>query len=138
MGKSDKDSDSISNKTQKKQDVSGASKSVETSQKLINRYDSAKAVTGKTIKEAQNEMVRKRAEIKELFVTLNNQTKNKKFHKDVERISNAVDSIHSWDISKEPDSKSKLFVPTPNAQRHMDNQIRRLRDLKKNLEKETD
>ena len=136
MRKSDKDSDSISNNPQRKQDISGASKSVETSQKLINRYDSAKAVTGKTVKEAQKELGRKRAEIKELFVILNNQTKNKKFHKHVERISNAVDSIHSWDISKEPDSESKLFVPTPRAQRHMDNQIRQLRELKKNLEKE--
>ena len=52
------------------------------------------------------------------------------------RISNAVDALHSWDIAKEPHSKSKMYVPTIKAKGLMDKQIGRLIKLKNNLERE--
>lgn len=136
MGRLDRDSDSITNQKSKKQNNKTAPNPTETAQKLINRYDSAKVVGGKTIEDARKKLEAKKAEIKELFVTLSDQTKNNKTHQAVERISNVVDALHSWDIAKEPDSKSKLYVPTAKARELMDKQIGRLKELKKNLEKE--
>ena len=53
----------------------------------------------------------------------------------MERIKHVVDASHSWDIAKEPDSKSKLYVPTVKAKGLMNRQIERLNELKRNLEK---
>ena len=136
MGRLDRDSDSIADQKNKKQKNIAAPNPTETAQKIINRYDSAKAVGGKTVEEARKKLEAKKAEIKELFVTLSNQTKNNKSHQAVERISNVVDALHSWDIAKEPDSKSKLYVPTSKAKGLMDKQIGRLKELKRSLEKE--
>lgn len=136
MGRLGRDSESIANQKTKKQYIKSAPNPTETAQKIINRYDSAKAVRGKTIDEAKKNLATKKTEIKKLFVTLVEQTKNSKSHKMVERISNAVDALHAWDIAKKPDRKSKLYVPTAKAQTHMDNQIERLKQLMKNLEKE--
>ena len=136
MGRLEKDSDSIVKQKPTRQDNKTVPNPKETTQKIINRYDSAKAVGGKTINDAQKNLEVKKAEIKELFVTLSEQTKNNKTHQTVERISNAVDAIHSWDIAKEPDSKSKLYIPTMKAKGLMDKQIGRLKELKKQLERE--
>lgn len=136
MGRLGRDSDSIANQKSKKQNIKETPNPNETVQKIINRYDSAKVVGGKTIEEARKKLEAKKAEIKELFVILSDQTKNNKTHQAVERISNAVDALHSWDIAKEPDSKSKLYVPTAKAKGLMDKQIGRLKELKRNLEKE--
>lgn len=136
MGRLERDSDSISNQKPKGKEQIGKSNPTETAQKIINRYNSAKTVEGKTIEDAQKKLEAKKLEIKELFVTLKEQTKNSKTHQTVERISNVVDAVHSWDIAKEPDSKSKLYVPTIKAKGLMDKQIGRLSELKKNLEKE--
>lgn len=136
MGKTNKDSDSVASQKPKGKVIKSVPSTIETTQKIINRYDSAKAVGGKTIDEAKKNLETKKTEIKKLFVTLIDQTKNSKRHQDVERISNAVDALHAWDIAKEPDRKTKLYIPTARAQTHMGNQIERLKRLKKNLEKE--
>lgn len=136
MGRLDQDSDSIANQKTKKQSIKSVQNPTETAQKIINRYDSAKVVGGKTIEDARKKLEAKKTEIKELFVTLNEQTKNSNTHQTVEKINNAVDALHSWDIAKEPDSKSKLYVPTVKAKGLMDKQIGRLKELKRNLEKE--
>ena len=139
MGIIDKDSDSSTNqKSNKQQSIKATANSTETTQKIINKYDSAKAVRGNTIEDAQKKIKAKRAEIKELFATLSNLTKDKnnKTRQTVERISNVVDAQYSWDIAKEPDSKSKLYVPTVKAKRQMEKQIERLKELKEIIGKE--
>lgn len=136
MGRLDNDSDSIAKQKPMRQERETAPSSTETTQKIINRYESAKTVGGKTIEDAKKNLEAKKAAIKELFVTLSEQTKNSKTHHSVLKISNVVDALHSWDIAKEPDSKSNLYVPTVKAKGLMDKQIGRLRELKKNLEKE--
>ena len=113
-----------------------APNSIETVQKIINRYDSARVVEKKSIEEALKSLEAKKVEIKALFVDLSEQTKNSKTHQTVEIIRNAVDANHAWDIAKEPNPNTKLYVPTPKAKRHMENQIARLRELKESLEKE--
>ena len=128
--------DSIVKQKPMRQEKKTATSSTETTQKIINRYESAKTVGGKTIEDAKKNLEAKKTAIKELFVTLSEQTKNSKTHHSVLRISNVVDALHSWDIAKEPDSKSKLYVPTVKAKGLMDKQIERLRELKKSLEKE--
>ena len=139
MGITDKDSDSIANqKSNKRQNIKAIANPTEITQRIINRYDSAKAVRGKTVEDARKKLKAKRTEIKELFATLSNLTKDKgnNTRLTVERISNAVDAQYSWDIAKEPDSKSKLYVPTVKAKRQMEKQIVRLKKLKEILGKE--
>ena len=135
MRKKGSNSDSLSNKKGGQKKIVNANP-IETTQKIINRYDSAKAVGEKTIEDAQKKLKAKRAEIIELFAILIERTKNSKNHQAVAKIGNAVDALYSWDIAKEPDSKSKLYVPTAKAKGLMDKQIKRLKDLKNKLEKE--
>ena len=137
MSKRGKDSDTLTNKN--KNDLQRKTKKdvpVVTAQKIINRYDSAKVVGGKTIEDAKKKLEAKKTEIKELFITLSNQTKDSKTHQSVEAISRVVDNPSSWYISKEPDKKSKLYMLTPKSKGLMDKQIGRLKELKRSLEKE--
>ncbi len=138
IGRTGKDSDSVAKQNVVRHEKRIAPNPTETAQRIINRYDSAKAVGKKTIAEAQKSLEAKKAEIKALFIDLSEQTKNSKTHQAVERISNVVDALHSWDIAKEPDPKTKLYVPTPKAKGHMEKQITRLRELKKSLEQVTE
>lgn len=138
IGRTGKDSDSVAKQKIVRHEKKIVPNPTETAQKIINRYDSAKAVGKKTIEEAQKSLEAKKTEIKTLFIDLSEQTKNSKTHQAVERISNVVDALHSWDIAKEPDPKTKLYVPTPKAKGHMEKQITRLRELKKSLEQVTE
>ena len=138
IGRTGKDSNSVAKQNVVRHEKRIGPNPTETAQKIINRYDSAKAVGKKTIEEAQKSIEAKKEDIKSLFVDLSEQTKNSKTHQAVERIRNVVDALHSWDIAKEPDPKTKLYVPTPKAKGHMEKQITRLRELKKSLEQVTD
>ena len=135
MRKKGESSDTLTNKKNAQKKVINTNP-VETTQKIINRYDSAKAVKGKTIEDAQNKLKAKRAEITELFVALSEQTKNSKNRQLVTNISNAADAMHAWDIAKDPEKKTKLYVPTVKAKELMSKQITRLEELKSYLEKE--
>ena len=136
MGRLDKDSDSIAKNKTKKQEIKNVPNPTETAQKIINRYDSAKVVGGKTIEDARKKLETKKTEIKALFVDLSEQTRNSNTHQSVEAISRVVDNPASWYVNKDPDSRSKLYVPTVKAKGLMNKQIERLKELKKNLEKE--
>ena len=131
-----KDPDSVSKQNPKEKKEEITCKPVETTQKIINRYDSAKVVGKKTLAEAQKSLETKRTEIKALFVDLSEQTRNSNTHQSVEAISRVVDNPASWYVNKDPDSRSKLYVPTVKAKGLMNKQIERLKELKKNLEKE--
>ena len=109
---------------------------VETTQKIINRYNSAKVLGKKTIAETQKSLETKKAEIKALFVDLNEQTRNSNYHQSVEAISRVVDNPISWYVNKEPDKNTKLFMLTLKAKEYIDKQIERLKELKRNLEKD--
>ena len=135
MRRRSKDSDSVTKQKSKRQEEV-SSNSVVTTQKIINRYDSVKVVGEKTLAEARNSIEAKRVEIKTLFTYLSEQTINSKSHKFVEAISRVVDNPAYWYVNKEPDKKTKLFMLTPKAIEHIDKQIERLKELKKNLEKE--
>lgn len=136
MGRIDKDSDSIAKNKTKKQEIKNVPNPTETAQKIINRYDSAKVVGGKTIEDARKKLETKKKEIKALFVDLSEQTRNSNTHRSVEAISRTVDNPASWYVNKEPDKSTKLFMLTPKAKEYIGKQIERLRELKKNLEKE--
>lgn len=134
IGKSKDGLDTIKDKKETHKEIVNT-KSIETIQKLINRYDSAKVIGEESLEQARNKIMEKRKEIKDLFDTLSDHTKNSEYHLSVERIKHVVDASHSWDIAKEPDSKSKLYVPTVKAKGLMNRQIERLNELKRNLEK---
>lgn len=129
------ESDTVTNKKNYQNKAKNAP-SLVTTQKIINRYDSAKTIKGKTKEEAQEKLAKKKTEIKELFSSLCEQTKDSKSYQTVQRISNVVDALSSREITKEPDSKSKLYVPNDKAKGLMDKQIKRLKELKEKLEKE--
>ena len=131
-----KDSDSISKRNNQQYEMKNVPNPMETTQKIINRYDSAKVIGKKSLAEAQKSIETKKVEIKNLFIDLEKQTKNSETHQMVEIISAVVDARHSWDIDREPDSKSKLYGPTAKAKGLMDKQIVRLKELKKSLEQE--
>lgn len=114
------------------------SKSLETTQKIINRYDSAKVGGSKILAEAKANIEEKRKAIKILFDELMQQTEGGENYQTVKILSNVVDAYHAWDIYKEPDPQTKLYGPTKKAKEHMDKQIKRLRELKKSFEKELD
>lgn len=132
-GKSEK-SDSVAKQNSKRQEKKVVPNSVETTQKIINKYDSAKVVRTKKIAEAQKSLNSKRTEIKTLLVDLSEQTRNSRTHQSVEAISRAVDNPASWYV--ECDKNTKLFVLTSKAKEIIDKQIGRLKELKNNLEKE--
>lgn len=136
MGRIGGDSDSIIKQNYKKQGKKVISNSAVTIQKIINRYDSAKAVRKKTLVEAKRSLEVKKVEIKALFVELSEQTRNSKVHSSVEAINRVVDNPVSWYVNKEPDKDTKLFMPTSKAKEYINKQIVRLKELKNNLEKE--
>lgn len=138
MGRANKDSDSIIRQQSLRNVKNVAPKPIETVQKIINRYNSAKAVGKKTIGEAQKSIEAKKAEIKVLFVNLSEQTKHSNAHQSVVAINRFVDDPASWYINKEPDKKSKMFMLTPKSKSLVDEQVNRLRKLKESLEKETE
>lgn len=114
-----------------------AATSTELTQKIINRYGSAKVVAGKSIRDAQKVLDGKKEEIRSLIMQLSKKTVNSKFHSLVEAISRDVDNPSSWYVSKEPYKDSKLYGPTGSAKKLMDEQIERLKKLKKDLEQDT-
>ena len=132
-GKSEK-SDSVAKQNSKRQEQKVISNPVETTQKIINRYDSAKVVRKKTLAEAQKYLNEKKKEIKDLFDDLDKQTRNSGTHQSVEAIGSVVDNPISWYV--ELDKNIKLYILTSKAKKNIDKQIKRLRDLKTNLEKE--
>lgn len=132
MGKTDKDTRQQSLRQVK----NVASKPIETVQRIINKYNSAKAVGKKTIGEAQKSIETKKDKIIVLFVDLIEQTKHSKAHQSVVEINRYVDDPASWYINKEPDKKSKMFMLTPKSKSLVDEQVNRLRKLKESLEKE--
>lgn len=109
-------------------------KHIETIQKIINRYDSAKAISKKTSEDAQKSMAVKRKEIKELFEDLKRMTKNSNVNKSVEIICNVVDNRSSWYIYY--DKKTKSYTPTKKAKEFIDKQIGRLKKTKEDLERD--
>ena len=62
MNKLDKDPDSINSQKPKKQNIKAVANPTITIQKIINRYDSAQAVEGKTIEDAQKKLNAKKTE----------------------------------------------------------------------------
>lgn len=109
-------------------------KHIETIQKIINRYDSAKAICKKTQGDAQKSMEVKRKEINKLFEDLKKQTKNSNVNKSVEAISRVVDNPKSWYIHY--DKKTKTYTPTKKAKELIDKQIGRLKKTKEDLERD--
>lgn len=136
MSRRGKDSDSVSKQDSKGKEEKITRNPVETTQKIINRYESAKVVAKKTLAEEQKSLETIKTEIKALFVDLSEQTRKSISHQSVEAISRVVDNPVSWYVTKEPDKNTKLFVLTSKSKEYIDKQIIRLKELKKNLERE--
>lgn len=131
-----KDSDSVTKQNFQRQEKKAVSNPVETTQKIINSYNSAKVVSKETLAEAQEFLELKKTEIKALFVVLSEQTRNSNAHKSVEAISRVVENPVSWYVYQVPDKKTKSFMLTPKAKEYINKQIERLKELKNKLEKE--
>lgn len=133
--------DADSDNKQKKQEQKGkqaSSKPIETTQKIINRYDSVKTVGKKKLDDAKKSVAAKKAEIKELFIRLKEQTQNRKALQKAEDIEKMVDVPYSWYVDKVPDQKTGLYSLTEKAKKLIDKQIARLKELMDILEKETE
>lgn len=137
MSRMQNDSGSVTKQNPQSQEKEVTDTPIEITQKIINKYDTAKVMGKKSLPEAQKALGKKRAEIKQLFNILSERTKNSKKHQQVGILSNTVDANHSWDIDKYPDKKTKLYTPTPKAKENMSNQIERLKKLKISLEQES-
>lgn len=122
--------DSIS----KQQDVA-VSKSLETIQKVINRYGKAKAVDGATVEEAQKKLEGLRSEIKKLMKDLHQQCEsNTNVYPTIEGIQRDAETNQaSWNINREKDQKTDKYGVTLSSQRLMDKQIKRLERIKNKL-----
>lgn len=108
-----------------------ANKPAETTQKVINRYNSAKAVEGATTEDAQKKLEDLRKEVKTLMSELHKQCEsNSNVTSTVEAIERLVDDKRSWFVNREKDKTTGKFKPTQNAQDLMDKQIKRLTELK--------
>lgn len=115
----------------KKNDVN---KPAEITQKVINRYNSAKSVEGQTAEDAKNKLEDLRKEVKALMSELQKQcSDNIETLAKVEAIGRLVDDKHSWFVNKEKDKTTGKFKPTQNALNLMDKQIKRLTELKRKL-----
>lgn len=127
--------DDISNQkkdsSSEKNNNSEANKPAETTQKVINRYNSAKAVEGTTTEDAQKKLENLRKEVKTLMSELHKQCEsNSNVTSTVEAIERLVDDKRSWFVNREKDKITGKFKPTQNAQDLMDKQIKRLTELK--------
>lgn len=122
------------NSTLEKRKKGEVNKPAEITQKVINRYNSAKSVEGRTADDAQNKLENLRKEIKALMSELQKQcSDNIEALAKVEAIGRMVDDKRSWFVNKEKDKTTGMFKPTQNAQNLMDKQIKRLTELKRKL-----
>lgn len=107
----------------------------EITQKVINRYQSAKAVEDTTTN-AQKRLNGLHKEIKTLMNELHKQCEDS-VHRDVlptvEEIDRNVNNTASWYIDKEINKTTGKYKPTQRSQELMDKQIERLTELKSKL-----
>lgn len=128
----------VNSMSHKKDSASNKAKEVdnpaETTQKVINRYNSAKAVEGTTAKETQEKLDILRKEIKTLMSQLHKQCeKNNNVLATVDAIDRMVDVPSSWYANRTKDDTTGKFKPTPNALKLMNKQIEKLTTLKSKL-----
>ena len=130
-----KDSDGENKQNAKREESAVPTNPLETTNKIIERYESAKAVGEETVEKAQKKLDAHKEEIHDLFEDLSEQTKLSEARNKVEAISRVIDKPVSWYVNKEPDKKTNLYVPTRKAIEEMNKQIDRLRELQRILEK---
>lgn len=109
--------------------VGTASKAAENIQKAMNRYDSAKSVEEKTEQDASRKLDSLRKEIGSLLNDVNTLAKEFGLTAKLDEIVNSVDVRESWFVAKEADK----FKLTATARKHIDKQIERLKELKKQI-----
>ena len=92
-------------------------------QKVINRYSKAKGVKEKTVPQAVKKVESYHTEIKELMHDLCEKLQSEPILKKAEAIERLVDKELTWKVSA-------TCQPTPLALKLMDEQIKRLNELK--------
>lgn len=118
-----------------KQEKPASKVSVETVQKIINRYDNAKIIAEPSIDEAKKKL----EELKKEIGTLWKEVSEKQSNNDIQTIVAAIDRVMSgnecWYVDKEPDAKTKKYGLTTSSKSKIDKLIKRLKGLKEYLSK---
>ena len=122
------DSSIVSKNKSTEEDIYASS--IEKVQKLINRYDSAKVVTAKSVSEAQEKLNHYHDQINSLMNDLLTDSLSSDARSKAEAIQRVIDNKTTWVIDKPKNGKCGV---TGKAKNEMSKQIERLMELKEIL-----
>ncbi len=123
------------NAKKEKQESSTSNASLETVQKIINRYENAKKIAEPSIDDAKKKVEDIKKEIDILWKDVSDKKGNNDISPIIEGISRVMNGNECWFVDKEPDAKTNKYGLTVSSKNKIDKLINRLKGLKEYLSK---